>query len=279
MQRIIQSCLLKIYAQIVRTGLLSTSWGRSLFHTAYYWYKLLVEARYVQSLRNYVKPGEVVIDVGANVGFFTKQFATWVSDGGFVIAVEPETSNFRQLLQNLNNTGVADVVVTIQGVAAERPGMLKLAVNQMHPGNHKIASEGIDVTAFTIDDLVKKESTTRVCLMKIDVQGAEERVLRGAQETIQRDHPAILVEMDDEALRQMESSAKRVVTLLMDLGYVMQRLGRDSRMNQISMAEALKMCCNGRYTDLLFVEASRAGRRQIIAHRPGSRTAAADLEG
>jgi len=221
---------------------------------------LFVEAGDIQSLRSYVKPGEVVIDIGANVGFFTKRFARWVSDGGFVIAVEPETSNFRRLQWNLEKSGTAAVVRTVQGVAAERGGTLKLAVNPIHPGDHKIAPEGVDVTAFTIDELVRKEPAARVCLMKIDVQGAEERVLRGAQVTIQRDHPAILVELDDEALRQMGSSAERVVTWLMNLGYVIQRLGKNSPVGQVPVEEALRMCRNGRYADLLFVEASCAGR-------------------
>lgn len=253
MKQIIQLCLLKIYALVERTGLLSTSMGRSLFFAAYGWYKLFIEVGNIRSLRSYVKPGEIVIDIGANVGFFTKQFARWVNGSGFVIAVEPEESNYRQLLKNLNNSGTAGVVRTVQGVVAEQHGTLKLAINPVHPGDHKIAAEGIDVKAFTIDELVQQEKAFRVCLMKIDVQGAEERVLLGAQETLQRDHPAILIEIDDDALRQMGSSAERVVTLLMDFGYVIRNFGKNSQMDQISLAEALGMCRNGRYVDLLFI--------------------------
>ena len=72
MKRIIQKFLLKGYALIVRTGILSTSWGRSSFLSAYNLYKLMLEAGDVKSLQNYVKPGEVVIDIGANIGFFYK---------------------------------------------------------------------------------------------------------------------------------------------------------------------------------------------------------------
>ena len=260
MKRVIQSCLLKIYAWVVHTGFFSTSWSRSLFLTTYDWYKLFIEAGDIQSLRSYVKSGEVVIDIGANVGFFTKRFARWVSGGGFVLAVEPETSNFCNLLRNLDKSGKASVVKAVQGVAAEQGGILKLAVNPVHPGDHKIAPEGVDVPAFTIDELVRKEQVTRVCLMKIDVQGAEERVLKGAQETIQRDYPAIFVELDDEGLQQMGSSAERVVSWLMDLGYVIERLGKNSPAGQVSVAEALRMCRNGRYVDVLFVKAANAGR-------------------
>lgn len=253
MKRIIQSFLLKIYAQVVRTGILSTSWGRSLFFTTYNFYKLFIEAQEIQYLQNYVKPGEVVIDIGANVGFFTKRFARWVSDGGFVIAVEPETSNFHQLQRNLERSGTSAVARAFKGVAAEHPGLLKLSVNPIHPGDHKIGPEGIDVTAFTIDELVQKEEATRVCLIKIDVQGAEEQVLRGARETIQRDHPAIFVEIDDKALRKMDSSAEQVVTWIMNFGYVIQPLGKNSQKTQISLSELLKMCSNGQYLDLLFI--------------------------
>jgi FkbM family methyltransferase len=257
--RFIQTCLLKIYAYVSRTGILSTSAGRALFLAAYNCYKLFVEARNVHALKSYVRPHEVVIDIGANVGFFTKRFARWVSGGGFVIAIEPETTNFERLKRSLETAGVASVTRTVQAVVAETCGTLKLSVNPTHPGDHKIASEGIDVAAVTIDHLVRKEQAKRVCLIKIDVQGAEERVLRGAQDTIQRDHPAIFIELDDAALNRMGSSATQVVNWLLGFGYSIQSLERGGKTAQITPAEALEMCRDGRYADLLFVADANCG--------------------
>jgi hypothetical protein len=57
----------------------------------------------------------------------------------------------------------------------------------------------------------------------------------------------------------MGSSAEQVVTWLMDLVYVIQRLGKNYPVGQVLVVEALRMCRNGRYADLLFVEASSAG--------------------
>ena len=257
MRRPIQSWLVRIYGQRLGTSLLSTSWGRSLFLTANDWYKLFVEAGEIQSLQGFVKPGEIVIDIGANVGSFTKRFARWVSDDGFVIAIEPETFNFRQLRHNLEKAGTASVVKAFQGVAAEESGKLKMAINPMHPGDHKIAAEGVEVTAVTVDDLVRNETARRVCLMKIDVQGAEERVLQGAKETINRDHPVIYIEVDDNGLKKMGSSAELVVNWLIDFGYSIQILRKNSKTDQVSVAEALSMSRDGQYVNLLFVENPR----------------------
>jgi hypothetical protein len=112
--RLLQSCLLKAYALIVGTGLLSTSWGRSLFYTAYELYKSFLEAGDIRPLRRFVVPGCVVLDIGANVGFFTKSFAMWVSGGGFVIAVEPEAYNVKQLVRTLEKSHLTRVVRVYQ---------------------------------------------------------------------------------------------------------------------------------------------------------------------
>jgi len=257
--RLLQSCLLRTYELICATGLLSTSWGRSLFYTAYDLYKSLLEAGDIRPLRHFVVSGGVVIDIGANVGFFTKRFAMWVSDGGFVIAVEPEAHNFDQLMRTLEKSDTTRVVRVFQGVAAEQSGTLKLAINPIHPGDHKISSEGVNVEAFTIDGLVAMERATRVCLIKIDVQGAEERVLQGARATIQRDYPAIYLEVDDDALQRMGSSAVRVTTWLSDLGYLIRQLEKGSLSEPITAAQAVTICRGRRYTDLLFVKAPITG--------------------
>ncbi|MBT3294329.1 MAG: FkbM family methyltransferase [Verrucomicrobia bacterium] len=253
MKLFVQELLLKTYALIVRTGVLETRAGRRLFAGAYNLYKLLLEACEIRFLRAYVKPGEVVVDVGANVGFFTRRFAQWVSDGGFVIAIEPEETNFRNLLRNLDRYHLAAAVRPFQGVAAEAPGTLKLEINPIHPADHKIGAEGVDVTAYTVDGLVRQEGVSRVSLMKIDVQGAEERVLRGAGEMIARDHPVIFIEMDDTGLRKMDSSAQRVIDLLTEANYEIRHFSKAGKPELISIETALGLCADGRYTDLLFV--------------------------
>ena len=156
MKRIIQSCLLKIYAQVVRSGLLSTSWGRSLFLTTYNWYKLFVEAGDIQSLRSYVKPGEVVIDIGANVGYYTLIAARLVGETGRVYAFEPDPTNFAILDKNVRLNGFRNVVLEQKAVSNE-PGSIELFLHEGAAGDHRIyqffQDQGaVEVEAVALDD-------------------------------------------------------------------------------------------------------------------------------
>ena len=68
---------------------------RSVFEACYEIYKRLIEAPH--ALRAHVQPGTIVVDVGANVGFFTRYFAEWTGADGRVLAIEPEQQNFERL--------------------------------------------------------------------------------------------------------------------------------------------------------------------------------------
>jgi FkbM family methyltransferase len=244
--------LLWLYRGVQATGLLSTGWGRSAFEWAYDWYKALLEAGDIRALEGLVSSGAWLVDVGANIGFFTVRFAAWVNSGGRVVAIEPESYNFERLTHRLRQRGFSERVDAIQAVAAESEGMLRLAINPHHPADHRIATEGVAVRAVALDQVLAGHGWPRVALIKIDVQGAEHRVLSGARETLQRLRPRLLIEVDDGALRALGSSADAVLSLLSEAGYEPHRLERGGISAPISREEVLAKSQQGRYTDFLF---------------------------
>ena len=256
MKRVLQWLLLGIYRIALRAGLLSTSGGRSLYECCYRQYKSWIEVGDVQVLRTLVKPGSSVLDVGANVGFFTRLFAQWVTNGGRVIALEPEAANYDRLQRMVNRNQFGGVVDTIQAAVAETSGTLKLAINPIHPADHKLADQGVSVRALTLDDLLAERAWPRVSLIKVDVQGAEERVLRGAATTLAKFHPAVFIEIDDAALRNMNSSAPAVFRLFEGAGYQAHRLLKGQISAPLPLDDALRLCQDGRYTDFLFTYTS-----------------------
>jgi FkbM family methyltransferase len=222
-----------------------------LFEGAYYIYKRFLEAGDIRVLGRFVEPGALVIDVGANIGFFTRFFGRCVSQGGKVIAIEPESSNFQRLNQMLFRTGFRTVVEPIQAVAASQSGVLRLRINPLHPADHKIAQEGVPVDSVSLDELVAERHWPMVSLIKIDVQGAEGMVLQGARQTIERFHPALFLELDDDNLRAMQADAEAIIGLLRAYGYAFYRIIKGKISSPLEMRDCLKLCSAGRYADFL----------------------------
>jgi FkbM family methyltransferase len=250
MQKLIQTLCLKAYRAAATSRLSKTGIGKRLFVSVYDFYKEHFEAKAAEALRAWARPGTTVIDVGANMGFFTVRFARWVGPTGRVIAVEPEAENLRLLRHRLERSGLAANVEVIEGVAAEEPGMLRLAINPFHPADHRIGTEGRPVRAWAIDELVAARGWPAISLIKIDVQGAEVRVLRGAQATIARFHPRLFVEVDDRALEDAGFSANLLFDEIEKQGYRPYDLANPSAALTRSKA-ALRRRALG-YADYLF---------------------------
>lgn len=226
MKKALQSLALKIYGLLARAGLMKLPLVRRLFISLYSAYKTLIESGPVERLRDHVSPGSLVIDIGANVGFFTRKFARWVGEAGQVVAVEPDAENFAHLTRILGQSKEGARVKARHGAAAAKDGILHLQRNEVHPGDHRLARDGkgIEISAFAIDSLISEADMARVSLIKIDVQGAEMMVLQGAWRVIAASRPALFVELDDGALRSFGSSAAEVIDALSQRDYAPHKL-------------------------------------------------------
>lgn len=247
----LQRWLLSAYKLACRTGVLSTRPGRAAFLLAYDRYKSIWDAAYLPVLAKLARPGTTVIDVGANVGFYTRRFAEWIRPGGEVIAIEPEELNVESLRRVIGRYGLVNVKV-VQAVASEQSETLRLQPNPYHPADHRIAETGVEVTAISIDDLLRESGWPAVSLVKIDVQGAEERVLRGATRMLEQVRPPMFIEIDDAALREMGSSAQSVLNSLASYRYEIQRVVEGQRV-RATERDILSLCQQGAYVDLLCV--------------------------
>jgi FkbM family methyltransferase len=254
-----QSIFFRLYRWAVAVGLMSIPGGRRLYEASYTAYKRAFETGHLEHLRTYVRPGTTVIDVGANIGFFTVLFADWVDGDGRVIALEPEGTNYARLKKAVARKGLGERVETELAAAAEASGSSHLALNPHHPGDHRLAEDGMPVMVLSLDDLLAKRGWPEVSLIKIDVQGAEQRVIEGARETIARFHPALFVEVDDGALRAMDSDAESLLAGLDGLGYRIHRLESGALSPPMTPATASGMLSAARpYLDFLLVHGNAA---------------------
>ncbi len=173
-----------------------------------------------------IRPGDFVVDIGANVGYYTLIASRLVGDHGRVLAIEPDPANATVLFRNLAENDVRNVRV-FQGAASDHNGVERLYRAGTNQGDHRTYDSGDgrpseQVAACRLDDLVGDWSH-RVDFMKIDAQGAEAKILEGAAGTLRRnaDHITLVLEFWPFGLDQAGSSAAQVLDLLAEYRFNM----------------------------------------------------------
>ncbi len=149
------------------------------------------EASETHFLRAILRPGDVFVDVGANVGYFSLLAATCVGANGSVIALEPEPRNIALLRMNLASTCCLDVSV-LELAAYSAEGWMSLRTNEANRGDHKLAPAGqtdLPVRCVRLDDVLQGV----VDVVKIDTQGFDHDVIEGLAATIDMNPHIVIV--------------------------------------------------------------------------------------
>ena len=185
-----QLCCSEIFGLKIYTDETDLSVGKPIRDGGY-------ESHVVAVFRRFIRPGWNVIDLGANVGYFSLLAASLVGPSGSVLSIEPNPRNVR-LLEASRRINNIDWLTVIQVAAGRVAGILVL--NTSH-------SNGTTAAPFqNIDDFLASEivacvpvsglvpSDKPIHFIKVDVEGAEYNALLGCQDMLRRDHPIIVSE-------------------------------------------------------------------------------------
>jgi FkbM family methyltransferase len=181
------------------------------------------EDKFHAALRGAIRPGDVVWDVGANLGVYTEVFADWVGSSGTVVAFEPVPSCFREMERRL---GSRDNVIRLECGLGDTDGDLPMMVDD-HPlaGTHSFAGgsgTAVQLKVHRGDTVVSDDSAPAPNVVKIDVEGFEQEVLDGLG-AILRDPScrAILCEVHFTVLDQRgrRQAPREIEALLKASGY------------------------------------------------------------
>lgn len=177
-------------------------------------------------LSELVAPGQVAIDIGANVGSYTLELSTLVGPAGRVIAFEPYSPSVARLKELIRFVG-ADNVLVVQRALRERPYGLRLTTPMKAFGGsldgfvHLSQAEdsfGEEVEGTSLDSELQRLGVQDVAFIKCDVEGAEWFVFEGAKASIRSFKPVILCEIEDKWSRRFNHSAEEVIELVCELG-------------------------------------------------------------
>lgn len=185
----------------------------------------------LRELQQLLRGGDTFIDVGANVGLFTLKGARLVGPGGRVLALEPSSLAYAELLDNLSLNAFAQVRA-LPLAASNAEGLAQL--NHVDLGgdpqayslvNAENARGGEVVRTTTLDALAAEEGLARIDLIKIDVEGAEPLVVEGARGCLAAFRPAVLFECNAYINAGGDAGASaRTWSLLSAVGYRFFRL-------------------------------------------------------
>lgn len=174
-------------------------------------------------VRAFLRPGDRVIDVGANEGVYALLFAECVGPRGQVLAVEPLPTNVDRLIANLGLNGYGQVSV-VAAAAGEASGSIEFTLNRAPGGSSERVAlpsdfglETLIVPAVTLDEVAPDEG---VMMIKLDVEGLEPLVLAGAERLLTAQRvPVILMEFVQKFLVRYGGDAYRTQRWLDERGY------------------------------------------------------------
>ena len=186
------------------------------------------------ALRELLGPGGTFVDVGANVGWFSLLGASLVGPSGRVIAIEPNPLNVALLRDSAKDNGFDNIDMLTMALAAE-PGAIALETDGSNgritpidgPPAEPIEANFV-VAARPLDDVLSDAGVTRVDAIKIDVEGAEPLVLKGAGNTITRHRPVLISEFYPLALDNSAwGNAHGYLAMLRAFGYRLSVIGSE----------------------------------------------------
>lgn len=167
-------------------------------------------------LRRHVPSGGTVVDGGAHIGYFTLVCARAAGPSGRVIAFEPAPATFALLEENVRVNGYTNVTL-VPGALSDASGTARLHLSPENTGDHRIGEadgqrDALTISTHALDDVLP--DGTQVDVVKLDVQGAEPLVLRGAARVLTENPGLVLMLEWAPFVLPAETSEREVLEML-----------------------------------------------------------------
>jgi FkbM family methyltransferase len=204
-------------------------------------------------LRRTLGPGMTIFDIGANADWYTISMAQAVGPTGSVHVFEPCPDTFHNLQLKMALNKLPNVCLNCLALSQE-PGTVSFHVfpegydvfnsigsRERHEGVQ--AARQVSVPATTLDEYCRERNLISLDFLKIDVEGAEEFVLRGGQQILrQSPHPIMVIKLFEPSARQCGSSVGAALELLQSLGFSPHHLNPEGVPVALSSAEYENTC-------------------------------------
>jgi len=143
-----------------------------------------------------IKKGDVVVDAGAYIGIFTILASRIVGENGRVVSFEPDTANFKELVDNIRLNGLRNVIPLNKALWSHDTELPFRMTGEMGSSIdiEELDSEScVRVPVVGLDAELRRFNIGNVDFVKMDVEGAEVEALKGSEETLRKNHPSLAI--------------------------------------------------------------------------------------
>ena len=172
-----------------------------------------------------VKPGMTLIDVGANLGYYTIMFANLVGKSGKVFAFEPVKQYYEKLLWHVEANGFRNHVAAFNCGLSDKEERISIGVANTGATVHWVSDDPPtrceEIQLHPLDEIIPKYSIEKIDLIKIDIDGHEPFFFRGARNFFRKNRPILLVEFAQLNLDRAGEDVSGLKATIEKLGYTM----------------------------------------------------------
>ena len=176
------------------------------------------------AVRHFVKPGMVIYDVGANIGYISLLFADCIGPSGQVVSFEPLPANQVRLEQNVAANHLSERVFCIRAAVTDQQRTVRFLVHEStsmgkvdgSAGRQEEYRQTIEIPGISLDDFIFETDFPAPQVVKMDIEGGEVMAVHGMRQLLKNTRPILLIELHGP------EAARVVGRSLLDAGYLLR---------------------------------------------------------
>ncbi len=202
-------------------------------------------------LNGLIMQNMTVVNIGANIGYYTLIAANKVGPNGKVYAFEPEPQNYKLLVKNIEENGYKNVVA-IQAAVSDKRGTRELFLDRLNLGAHSLAEKNIreknrfvEIETNSLDNFLEKYSKGffKADLILIDTEGSEGLILNGASKILENNKLKIVMEFWPYGLANMGTDALGLLKKMENQGFVIKFIDEGNKcVSSLPPEKIIEMC-------------------------------------
>ena len=220
--------------------------------------------RDTQTMKDNVLPGNIVVDLGANIGYFTCLLAKLVGEDGKVFAFEPDPRNLKLLRRNIQENDYKNVIIAdkavsdVNGSCTLYSSQKKFGANRIFESKKKQTHDFIPIKSETIclDDYFEKQNLLKkIDFIKIDIEGSEFRAFNGMKKILElNNNLKIFTEIAPSLLEDAGSSEKQILDFLQEHEFInffisdnrkdtLSKITKNQLLTQLEQLHSINILC------------------------------------